>query len=49
MQVDILCIGSIKNKPDFLDIFNQYKDRVKIKINIIELKTLNLPKEKNYF
>ena len=46
MQVDILCIGSIKNKPDFLDIFNQYKDRVKIKINIIELKTLNLPKEK---
>ncbi|PPR43994.1 MAG: Ribosomal RNA large subunit methyltransferase H [Alphaproteobacteria bacterium MarineAlpha8_Bin1] len=46
MQVDILCIGSIKNNLNFFDICNQYKNRVKRKINIIELKTLNLPKEK---
>lgn len=51
MKINIITIGSFKNKDPYSDLFFEYKKRIKYNINLIELKTkqCNSTKEqKNY-
>lgn len=38
MKINIITIGSFKNKDEYLSLFNEYKKRIPWKINLIELK-----------
>ena len=46
MQVDILSVGSFKNKNHFFALFDYYKERTNTKINLIEIKSRQKWKKK---
>ncbi|MBS91732.1 MAG: hypothetical protein CMM95_01580 [Rickettsiales bacterium] len=41
MQIDIISPGKFKKNPPYSEIFYYYKKRIKIKVNLIELKLYN--------
>jgi len=48
MEIDIISPGKFKEDPPYSKIFDYYKKRIKIKINLIELKLHNFDiKKKN--
>ena len=46
MQIDIISPGKFKENPPYSQIFNYYKKRIKMKINLVETKIYNLEKKK---
>ncbi len=46
MQVDILSVGSFKNKTHLVALFDYYKERTNTKINLIEIKSSKMEKKK---
>lgn len=40
MKINIISIGNFKNKDPYLDLFNEYKKRIKYDIKLIELKNV---------
>ncbi|MEE2695339.1 MAG: 23S rRNA (pseudouridine(1915)-N(3))-methyltransferase RlmH [Pseudomonadota bacterium] len=46
MKINILSLGRFKRNQPYKDIFEYYKKRIKIKINLLELKTYNTEKKK---
>ena len=47
MQIDIISPGKFKENPPYSQIFNYYKKRIKMKINLVETKIYNLEKKKD--
>ena len=41
MQIDIISPGKFKENPPYSQIFNYYKKRIKMKINLVETKIYN--------
>ena len=46
MQIDIISPGKFKENPPYLEVFNYYKKRIKMKINLVETKIYNFEKKK---
>ncbi len=46
MRIDIISPGKFKEKPPYFKIFDYYKRRISLKINLIELKLHNFDKKK---
>ena len=49
MRIDIISPGKFKEKPPYFKIFDYYKRRISLKINLIELKLHNFYKKKKYY
>ena len=49
MQIDIISPGKFKENPPYSQIFNYYKKRIKMKINLVETKIYNFEKKKKMF
>ena len=47
MKINILSLGKFKLNQQYRDIFEYYKKRIKVNINLIELKTFQPPKKIN--
>lgn len=51
MKINIITIGSFKNKDPYSDLFFEYKKRIKYDVNLMELKTKqcnSIEEQKNY-
>jgi len=46
MQIDIISPGKFKENPPYSQVFNYYKKRIKMKINLVETKIYNFEKKK---
>ena len=46
MQLDILCFGNIKKYSSLSSIFEYYKKWIKLKINVVEMKTTKIESKK---
>ncbi len=46
MDILIISLGKFKSSLPFKDIFNFYKNRISLNLNLVELKTFNFEKEK---
>ena len=49
MKIDIISLGKFKNTPPLKDVFEYYKKRIDLKVNLFELKTYNFEKKKLTF
>ena len=47
MDIQIISLGKFKSTIPYKDIFNFYKNRISLNLNLIELKTYNFEKKKN--
>jgi 23S rRNA (pseudouridine1915-N3)-methyltransferase len=47
MIINILSLGKFKRNQPYKEIFEYYKKRIKVRINLVELKTYNTEKKKN--
>ena len=47
MDIQIISLGKFKSTIPYKDIFNFYKNRISLNLNLIELKTYNFEKRKN--
>ena len=47
MKIDIISLGKFKNTPPLKEVFNHYKKRIDLKVNLFELKTYDFEKKKN--
>ena len=48
MNISIISPGKFKKKPPFEEIFNYYKKRINLNIDLKEIKTFNFEKKKSY-
>ena len=46
MDIQIISLGKFKSTIPYKDIFNFYKNRISLNLNLIELKTYNFEKKK---
>ena len=46
MQIDIISPGKFKENPPYSQVFNYYKKRINMKINLVETKIYNFEKNK---
>ena len=46
MDILIISLGKFKSSLPFKDIFNFYKNRISLNLNLVELKTFNFEKKK---
>ncbi len=46
MKIDIISLGKFKNTPPLKEVFDYYKKRIDLKVNLFELKTYNFEKKK---
>ena len=45
MEIQILSLGKFKSSVPFRDIFNFYKNRISLYLNLVELKTFDIEKK----
>ena len=45
MDIQIISLGKFKSTIPYKDIFNFYKNRISLNLNLIELKTYNFEKK----
>ena len=48
MNISIISPGKFKKKPPLEEIFNYYKKRINLKIDLKEIKTFNFEEKKSY-
>ena len=46
MEIQILSLGKFKSSVPFRDIFNFYKNRISLNLNLVELKTFDIEKSR---
>ena len=46
MEIQILSLGKFKSSVPFRDIFNFYKNRISLYLNLVELKTFDIEKSR---
>ena len=46
MNISIISLGKFKQNPPFEEIFNYYKKRISLNIDLKEIKTFNFEKKK---
>ena len=49
MNISIISLGKFKKKPPFEEIFNYYKKRINLNLDLLEIKTFNFEKKKKLF
>ena len=49
MNISIISLGKFKKKPPFEEIFNYYKKRINLNLDLQEIKTFNFEEKKSYF
>ena len=49
MNISIISLGKFKKKPPFEEIFNYYKKRINLNLDLKEIKTFNFEEKKKLF
>ena len=49
MNISIISPGKFKKNPPFQEIFNYYKKRINLNVDLTEIKTFNFEEKKKLF